>query len=123
MSKSKDAWKPDGPPLWILQLAVPIRNPVGDLTTELPFWRRLKAKHLIQATKRGLTDEGEDRVCYYLSAVTNFNAEDLAEMDGADFGEASRVINAFLAAGPGTDIAKRVSGLSRPPSPESPQTS
>lgn len=117
------SWKPDHPPIAVLKLHTvsdDVKDPGGEVATELPFWRRIKAKHLAMATKKGLTDEtGEARTLYMLSQLTGFAADQLAELDAYDFGQATEVINYFLVLGPKVNFAKRVLGLSLAAFPES----
>jgi hypothetical protein len=117
------SWKPNHPPIYLLDLATepPITDPGGEPARKLPIWRRLKAKDLCAVDDRGLSDRPE--TLYLLQCVSGFAMDQLRELDGYDLGNATRLMNAFLAHGPGSAmIEKRVLGLSRPPSPASTST-
>ena len=112
-------WKPRHPPIAPLQLETEITDPGGEKTSELQFWRRLKAKDLREATKRGLSESGEDRLLFLLERITGYSQELLDELDAYDYVSAQNVCSYFLSLGPKIDIRKRVSGLSLQRFPES----
>lgn len=117
------SWKPDHPPVAILKLhtvSSDVKDPGGETATELPFWCRVKAKHLRQATRLGLgyidndEDKGptEERVIFLLSKLTGFATDQLVELDGFDYKCAANVVAGFSHLGPEDNFSTRVSGLS-----------